>query len=144
MCSRTRIAGALLLCVLALAVASCSPPATEVTFDSVTVRPLVAHTESQQVAGLQNHPSSDVARGMLFVWPESGTRPFVIKAVPHALDLVYLDDVGSVVDIGHIAPEGPLEYTSPHAARYVLEIEAGWAAAHDVEIGDRATLTIAE
>lgn len=129
--------------VLLALVPACTPR-TEVRFDSVVVHPLVAHTGAQQAVGLQNHPNSDIARGMLFVWTERAPRPFVIKRVPHALDLVYMDDLGRVVDIGRIAPEGPLEYTSPHAARYVLEIEAGWAQAHGVEVGDVADLTIAE
>ncbi len=125
-----------LACLIGLS--ACAPAEPAVRFDSVTVRPLVAETPQQHAEGLQGHSRSDVARGMLFVWLEPGVRTFVIKGVEFPLDLVYLDDRGTVVDVGRLSPDGPVESTGAHPATYVLEIEAGWARANGVEIGDES------
>jgi len=96
---------------------------TEIAFDSVVVHPLVAHTPSQQASGLQNHPSSDVAQGMLFVWEDQAPRPFVIKRVPTHSTWSTLMTWGAS-SISQHRPGRAAGIHGPHAARYVLEIEA--------------------
>lgn len=111
-------------------------------FEGVTARPLVADDPLERSTGLQGHDAADAARGMLFVWSEDGTRVFAEKDVAYPLDLVFIDGQGRVVDIASMAPDGPREASSANPARYVLEIEAGWAADHAIGIGDAAEVLL--
>jgi len=128
----------------AFALAGCSHSEATVRIGSAATHPLVADTPVEQSQGLQGHSGSDIERGMLFVWDDEGIRHFVIKAVDRPLELIYLDADGTVLEVGSLAPRGSEEFTSAHPARYVLEIEAGWAEENGVKPGDRARIDLSK
>jgi uncharacterized membrane protein (UPF0127 family) len=133
---------AVLLVLSAFALIGCSHSEATVRIGAATTHPLVAATLVEQSRGLQGHSGSDIERGMLFVWDDEGIRRFALKAVDRPLDLIYLDADGTVLEVGSLAPNGPKEFTSAHPARYVLEIEAGWAEENRVKPGDRARINL--
>lgn len=138
---RAATAAALLL-VISLSFAGCSHSEATVRIGAAATHPLVADTLVEQSQGLQGHSGSDIERGMLFVWDDEGIRRFAIKAVDRPLDLIYLDADGTVLEAGSLSPRGPKEFTSAQPARYVLEIEAGWAEDNGVKPGDRARIDL--
>lgn len=135
---------AALLMLVSFVLAGCAHSEATVRVGAVATHPLVADTLVEQSQGLQGHSGGDIERGMLFVWADEGIRRFAIKAVDAPLDLIYFDADGTVLEVGSLAPEGPKEFTGARPARYVLEIEAGWAEEHDVESGDRGKITLGE
>ena len=99
----------------------------------------VADEPSERQMGLMARTTLPSDAGMLFVYPDSRERGFWMKNTLLPLSIAYLDEEGAIV---HIADMRPLceELVPSHLpARYALEANRGWFAAHGVRIGDRVT-----
>lgn len=75
---------------------------------------------------------------MLFVFPETGRHPFWMRNTYIPLDLIFLDEAGTVVAV--IERARPLDETTLEpgvASRYVLEVPAGYAARQHIRPGIR-------
>jgi hypothetical protein len=107
-----------------------------VSFPQGEVAVDVAVTESERRAGLAGRGGLPPNGGMLFVYRDTRSRRCTMVGMFFALDIITLDEVGRVLGVGtHVPGEGPFE-VGP--ARYVLEVESGWAAAHGVSPGEMA------
>jgi uncharacterized membrane protein (UPF0127 family) len=103
---------------------------------AVTVE--LARTPEEQAQGLMWRRSLPADAGMLFVFEQSDRHAFWMRNTLIPLDLIFVGDDGRVVGIVERAE--PLT-TAPRdpgvPARYVLEVNGGWAAARGVRPGDR-------
>lgn len=128
---------------------SAAPPAAgpEVRFDAVIVRVELAQTAEERARGLGGYAPLGAGEGMLFVFPEAGRHSFWMKGMTFALDIIWIRD-GQVIHVladvppprpGTADSELPL-YTPPAAARYVLEVPAGFAARWGIQAGSRVGL----
>lgn len=76
--------------------------------------------------------------GMLFVFADEQPRSFWMKNMVIPLDMIFIDDDLTVVEVKRDVPpcaEDPCpSYKSP-PAKYVLEINAGLAREHDIDVG---------
>ena len=103
----------------------------------------LAATLEETTTGLMFRPSLPENRGMLFLFDEPRFPAFWMKNVLIPLDLVFLDGTGAVVDV--IADVQPCaadpcpNYPPSGPAQAVLEIGAGVAAAHSIEVGSTIT-----
>ena len=97
----------------------------------------IAASFEQRVCGLSNRRSLDQDKGLLFVFEESAKHGFWMKDMRFPIDIVWLDQAGSIVFIAKdIAPETyPEVFTPDQDALYVLEINAGQAETLGLEIG---------
>ena len=79
---------------------------------------------------------------MLFVFTEDGKYAFWMKDMQFSIDIIWLAADGTVVYIvPNLSPATyPQTYTPDTPARFVLEVPAGFVAAHSVRIGDKAQL----
>ena len=78
---------------------------------------------------------------MLFVFGTSAARTFWMKNTPLPLDIIFIDDAGKVVNVAeHTTPltTTPIRSTGP--ARYVLEVNAGFADRHGIGAGAKVAL----
>ncbi len=86
-----------------------------------------------------HRPSLRADRGMLFLFPTTDVHSFWMKDTLIPLDMVWIDDASRVVDVKANVPPCKADpcpsYTPSGAARYVLELAAGQAAAHRVTAG---------
>lgn len=107
--------------------------------DGFTVRLELALSPEEIANGLMFRPSLAADRGMLFLFDEARLPSFWMKNTLIALDLVFLDPVGTVVDVIPEVPPcaaDPCPTYSPEApALAVLELGAGSAKAHGIEPG---------
>ncbi|MDP3957947.1 MAG: DUF192 domain-containing protein [bacterium] len=128
------------------------PPArtNEVAIGDARVEVAVARTPAEQARGLSGVESLGDGEGMLFVFEVSGRHAFWMKGMKISIDIIWLDEQGAVVGIEENA--SPSSYRSDNDAetfspaqdaRYVLEVRAGFAEAHGVEIGDKAQFSLA-
>jgi uncharacterized membrane protein (UPF0127 family) len=105
---------------------------------SASVRVEVMRTESERERGLMFRQKLGADEGMLFVFPESGDHAFWMKNTLIPLDMIFIAETGTVV--GVVADAEPMT-TVPRSvgapSRYVLEVNAGWSAAHAIAKGDR-------
>jgi len=116
-----------------------------VCFDQNCFYPEVAETAAQKQKGLMGRESLAKNEGMLFVYDKNVRPAFWMKNVRMALDFVWLDDQGVVVDLHQDIP--PCGETCPsivsrHPLKYVLEVTAGTAQKSGIEIGDRAVIKL--
>ena len=77
---------------------------------------------------------------MLFVYGDASVRGFWMYEMRFCLDIIWIDDgrlVGAAQDACPASGPGAVipRFQSPEPVQYVLEVEAGWMAEHDVIIG---------
>lgn len=106
----------------------------------VTVQ--VAKTIYQQHKGLGKRDSIGKYDGMLFVFGHAGKHSIVMREMRFPIDIIWVYD-GKIVDIAqNISPEpgvperALMRYYPRTKANTVLEFPAGWAATHDIQLGD--------
>lgn len=114
--------------------------APTVSFNSVEVEVEIAETSDQRAQGLSGRESLSSNEGMLFVFESADTHAFYMRDMNFSIDIIWMDDDFRVVDISaNLAPESYPEIFRPEEpSRYVLEVVAGFADSHSVEVGDRA------
>ena len=122
--------------------AGCFGPKTpQVCFDEICVDVELALTPEQQSRGLQYRESLELNKGMLFVFEELSQVNFWMKNTLIPLDMIWLDQRKEIIYIQKNAPpcfqENCPTYGPALSCRYVLEVDAGWADANNVGIGDR-------
>ena len=137
--------------IVLLVLAACSQPTPKPAADSRTTPPRavlpdgstidleLALTPEEIANGLMFRPSLPEHRGMLFVFEQSRKPAFWMKNMLIPLDLVFLDGDGVVVDVIAEVPPCAADpcpnYPPSNPALAVLEINAGSAAAHGIEVG---------
>ncbi len=100
----------------------------------------LAMTPEELAQGLMFRPRLPDDRGMLLVFNEERLPSIWMMNTLVALDLVYLDSTGTVVDIITDAQPCPGEpcprFTPKQPAKAVLEIPAGTAKRHEIAEGE--------
>ncbi len=98
----------------------------------------IVKTPSAMYRGLSNRPSLCRDCAMMFVFPESDQRIFVMRDMNFPLDIVFINN-SKIVKIYHnLPPEGSapqFQYSSVVPADRVLELNAGVAREFGLEEG---------
>lgn len=107
------------------------------TEDGTVIKAEVAASASDRAVGLMHRESIGESEGMYFVFDTDGPHTFWMRNVNFAIDILWLDGDMKVVDIATAKPcaEKCPGYAPATPARYVLEIPAGFAAAHSITTG---------
>jgi hypothetical protein len=112
--------------------------------DEIPVTVEIADTIDEQALGLMYRTELTADHGMLFVFEEEAYRTFWMKNTKLPLDILFLDKEDIIVDVKeNFEPchADPCElYTSKEPAMYALEVNAGFVAAHNIEIGNRVNM----
>lgn len=110
---------------------------------TVRVYAEVADEPSEWQEGLMNRRTLNEQSGMLFVFDEEGPRTFWMKNTLIPLDMIFVAQNLTIVDIATMQPctADPCQtYTSSAPALYVLEVNAGFAERNRIETGDTVVL----
>jgi len=109
--------------------------------DGSTIRLELAQTQEEIAQGLMFRPSLEPDRGMLFLFEAERVPSFWMKNTMIALDLLFLDGQGTIVDLVENAQPCAIEpcpqYIPSRAVSAVLEASAGTVARHGLAVGDR-------
>jgi uncharacterized membrane protein (UPF0127 family) len=116
------------------------PPQPKAVFpDGFSAIIELAITPDELAQGLMFRPRLGDDRGMLLVFAEEKVPNIWMMNTLVALDLIYLDRSGRVVDVITDAQPCPGEpcprFIPKHPAQAVLEIPAGGATLHEIEVG---------
>ena len=119
-------------------------PVVEIATDGgATVRVPVelARTREELSRGLMWRDDLASDAGMLFVFDHDAERTFWMKNTPLPLDIIFIDAGGKVVSVASTTtPFSTAPIRSSGAARYVLEVNAGFASRHGVRAGSALRL----
>ena len=118
--------------------------ALKITVGAASFEVEIAQSLAERARGLMFRTELAPQRGMLFVQP-SGTAAFWMKNTYIALDLLYFDADGRLVQIYPNVPpcltaHCPTYASSADNIRYILEINAGAVARYAIQLGDRLAL----
>lgn len=105
----------------------------------VTVHVEIANTEREREVGLMNRTFLPENSGMLFVFDREAVLYFWMKNTLIPLDMIFISESMTVVRIEHMtkpcrSDPCPL-YPSQAPARYVVEVNGGFAQAHGITVG---------
>lgn len=124
-----------------------APAGPRVTLGGATYSVEIADTPQKQELGLGQRDSLAAGHGMLFVFPNDGNWGFWMKDTRFPLDIIWARADGTVISIARdVATSTYAEvpprifYPASPDARYVLEVNAGAAAA--VEPGQKMTIEL--
>ncbi len=112
-----------------------------VTLGDASVVARIASTPDDRAQGLSGRASLSETEGMLFVFDEDDRHSFWMKDMLIAIDIIWLSKDKEIVHIEHtVTPETyPTSFSPNDNARYVLEVPAGWAKRHAVQLGSIAS-----
>jgi len=126
--------------------AGSAPPPIEVVLpratlpDGATVDLELATTPEETTTGLMFRPSLPADRGMLLLWSEERYATIWMMNVLVPLDIIFLDDVGKVIEVVADARPCPAEpcprFIPDEPSRAVLEMAAGSAVTHGITVGE--------
>ena len=117
-----------------------------VSFPTIDVRVEVAETGVDHARGLGGHAPLGTTDGMMFVFETPDFHSFWMKGMTFNLDIIWIAGATDSLRVVHIAsdvpafatetPDGRLPTYSPsRPSRYVLEVNAGFAADHRISVG---------
>jgi uncharacterized membrane protein (UPF0127 family) len=98
----------------------------------------LARTPDEQARGLMFRDRLADDAGMLFIFSQSSDHAFWMKNTLIPLDMIFIDEAGTVAGVVERAEPQTLTPRSVGApSRYVLEVNGGWSAANGFGKGDR-------
>ncbi|RLG19589.1 hypothetical protein DRN67_02325 [Candidatus Micrarchaeota archaeon] len=103
----------------------------------------VAYSTQEHAQGLSGRENLCEECGMLFVYADSDERGFWMYEMQFPIDMIFIDEKGGVVDVAYQMQPCESEcivYHSKGSAKYVLEVNAGYAQEHGVQKGESIEL----
>lgn len=117
---------------------------SQVCFKDQCVAADVVDTPEGLQHGLSGREALLKDQGMLFVFESDDRHRFWMKDMKFDLDIIWIDQAGQVIDlVSDLKPCTPLDcpvYAPQQKARYVLEVNAGYAKHHNIKIGSLAVI----
>ncbi len=103
-----------------------------------TLQTEIADTDSSRARGLMERAPLTDEQAMLFVFDASGPQTFWMANTPSALDIAFVAGDSTILNIAkYVRPNTTSGVSSEGAAKYVLEVRAGFADTYGVSRGDR-------
>jgi uncharacterized protein len=99
----------------------------------------LARQPAEQSRGLMFRTSLPPDHGMLFLFTVDEVQAFWMRNTKIPLSIAYADASGRIVRIADMEPFDERPVSSIVPARYALEMNRGWFAAHSVAAGDSIT-----
>lgn len=113
----------------------------EIPEAKVRIEAEIARTEHEVTRGLMYRTSMPENRGMLFRMPRREEQIFWMRNTCISLDMLFLDDDGTIVGILESVPIlNEAQRTVHKPSRYVLELNGGYSKAHGLRAGMKAIL----
>jgi uncharacterized membrane protein (UPF0127 family) len=101
----------------------------------------LADDNSTRQMGLMNRTELCEACAMLFVFEEEDIQSFWMKNTYLSLDMIFIDSDGLIVTVHtNTTPQSTTSYTSTQPAKYVLEVNAGFANRNQLKVGSKLAI----
>ncbi|MDI1448851.1 DUF192 domain-containing protein [Polyangium sp. 6x1] len=107
--------------------------------EAVTVE--IAQRDQERARGLMYRKEMAEERGMIFVFERREVHQFWMHNTCIPLDMLFVDDDGTIVGIEENTPTmNDSTFSVPCASRYVIEVNAGYCRRHGVRAGQKVRL----
>jgi uncharacterized membrane protein (UPF0127 family) len=138
-----KLALVFILCLFLIRAHAAENP-KKICFKDTCVLIEIADTDSTRTRGLMFRDHLDQDKGMLFIFPSEDIYPFWMKNTLIDLDMIWLDKDLNVVEVKSFVPackqfDCP-SYIPKANAKFVLELNAGYADFHNIKVNDKAYL----
>lgn len=134
----------LALPVLALMLAACSDgsllPTEKMTIRDQVFTLEVANQPDTRERGLMYRDSMPKNHGMIFIFDAPSHVSFWMKNTRIPLDIIYINDGGSVTGIYTLQPYDERGIHNPPEARFVIELNGGRSQEIGLKTGDKLAL----
>ncbi len=111
--------------------------------EKTTLTVEIASTPEERRKGLMGRESLPEGHGVWFVFPEDVQDPFWMKDTLISLDIIFVDSDKKVVDFfENTIPKSESLLTPRKPYRTVLEVNTGFAKAHQLTSGDTISLQV--
>lgn len=121
--------------------ANCQEVSNRVCFRDICVDCEIADSDEKRIKGLMFREDLAQNSGMLFIFPFEDKYSFWMKNMRFSLDMIWIGSDRKIVDINkNVLPCGAsCEEIIPKAkAKYVLEVNSGFADKNRIKIGQDA------
>lgn len=103
-----------------------------------TLQTEIADTDSSRQRGLMERAPLTDEQAMLFVFDVAGPQTFWMANTPSALDIAFVAGDSTILNVAkYVRPNTTSGVSSEGAAKYVLEVRAGFADTYGMSRGDR-------
>ncbi len=108
----------------------------------IPIRVEIVNSDEERTRGLSGRSALGEVEGMLFVFPKSDRYGFWMKDMKFAIDIIWIDENLTVIDINqNITPETyPRTFRSGRPTRYVVETNANYTETFGIRVGDKVVL----
>lgn len=109
--------------------------------DNIPIKVTVADTPELRSRGLSGREQLRNGEGMFFIFPEDGIYSFWMKDMKFPIDIIWISKEGEVVEADlNVDPRSyPKTFSSEVPIRFVLEVPAGFTAAHRISTSSRVS-----
>ncbi len=139
-------AAIIVIALFFISIESTKEPQNKVCFKDSCIEVELAKTPEQITTGLMNRASLAETKAMLFIFENEGVHMFWMKNTLIPLDMIWLDQNGTVTYIEHSVEPCKTQvcptYGPGTASKYVIETNAGYVLKHSINIGDKANMHI--
>jgi hypothetical protein len=103
----------------------------------------VAKDEFDRELGLMFRKGMEENQGMLFIFPDVQVRSFWMRNTEIPLDMLFISESSVIINIAkNTTPYSDASYASTGPAKYVLEVNGGFADRHDITPGMKVEWTL--
>jgi len=107
----------------------------------ISINVEIVDTNAERARGLMFRESLCGNCGMLFAFDDLDYRSFWMKNTLMPLDIIFIDDHFSIMDIQYAAPcTTEICDIYSNKARYVLEVNGGFTKENNINVGDKLVL----
>ena len=101
------------------------------------IRAELAADFGTRMRGLMYRASMAQNAGMLFIFDESTQHCMWMKNTLIPLSVAFIDEKGAITNVEDMQPQTEDSHCASRPARYALEMNRGWFAAHGIKPGSR-------
>jgi uncharacterized membrane protein (UPF0127 family) len=127
----------LVLVLLSLPAYAQDMPVVQLNAGMHLIRAEVAAEFGTRMRGLMYRASMPQNAGMLFIFDETTQHCMWMKNTLIPLSVAFIDEKGAITNVEDMKPQTEDSHCASRPARYALEMNRGWFAAHGIKPGSR-------
>ena len=105
----------------------------------------IADTQQARERGLSGRPELGEGKGLFLIFDEPGIYRIWMKDMLFPLDIIWINADGQIISMKEYAEPCTSEcstYAPESAAKYAVEVDAGFCDSHELKEGDSALLSL--